>query len=486
MKDSISRREWFYLLVIALGLLPLKFWLTRLSGLEMHFDEAQYWTWSQQLDWSYATKGPLLAWLIAASEGLFGHGDWQVRLPGWIAASLFLLLLYLFARDLWQDRMAGWWGLLLGLSTPLYFVLGLVMTTDVFLFVCWTWGLWAAYRALIRESRLAWYELAAAAGLGILAKLSIGLLPAGIGLLVLLHPEYRRHLRDPHVWGGILLLFVIISPVLLWNAANDWVMLRHNAGHVSHDDWSLLRVGEFLLGQVLALSPLVVLVGVTLLWRRPAERGGRIIWVITIGCVLFFLFKAASARILINWAAPVYIGFLVLLAGHIVNLTRAKRLLFYTGMAFSLASVTIALFPSTFGLSEHKGGLKKLRAWQAPVTQLANAAGEVDFLLVSDYRLASELAFYWPGEIRVYLWGNPWRRFNQYDIWSGPGGERGGTGLYVTSNGYLLAAVSEAFDYCVELPRIDALTRQGDRVRSFYPIRCGGFKPTTRWIPEKY
>ncbi|MDJ0808105.1 MAG: glycosyltransferase family 39 protein, partial [Gammaproteobacteria bacterium] len=148
MKDSISRREWFYLLVIALGLLPLKFWLTRLSGLEMHFDEAQYWTWSQQLDWSYATKGPLLAWLIAASEGLFGHGDWQVRLPGWIAASLFLLLLYLFARDLWQDRMAGWWGLLLGLSTPLYFVLGLVMTTDVFLFVCWTWGLWAAYRAL--------------------------------------------------------------------------------------------------------------------------------------------------------------------------------------------------------------------------------------------------------------------------------------------------------------------------------------------------
>ena len=92
MKTSISRQDWFYLLAISLGLLLFKFWLTRVTGLEMHFDEAQYWTWSQQLDWSYVTKGPLLAWLIAASESLFGHGDWQVRLPGWIAASLFLLL----------------------------------------------------------------------------------------------------------------------------------------------------------------------------------------------------------------------------------------------------------------------------------------------------------------------------------------------------------------------------------------------------------
>ncbi len=486
MKDSISWQEWFYLFVILLALLPLKFWLTRLSGLEMHFDEAQYWTWSQQLDWSYATKGPLLAWLIAASESLFGHGDWQVRLPGWIAASLFLLLLHLFARDVWHNRTAAWWALLLGLLTPLYFVLGLVMTTDVFLFLFWTWGLWAAYRALIMDNRLAWYELGAAAGLGILAKLSIGLLPAAVGLLVLIHPDYRRHLRDPHVWGGILLLFVCISPLLLWNAANDWVMFRHNAGHVSHDEWSLLRIGEFLLGQWLALSPLVVLVAISLLWRRPAEAGGRIIWMLSIGCLVFFLFKAASARILINWAAPVYIGFMILLAGRIEVLSKGMRRTFYAGLVFSIALVAVALAPALFGLAEHKVGLKKLRVWQAPVNQLADLAGDVNFLLVPDYRLAAELTFYWPEQINAYLWGNPGRRFSQYDLWPGPETEQGKTGLYVSTKSYQMALVSESFNFCVNLPQVKAVTRDGGVARTLYPIRCGGFKETERFVPERY
>ena len=486
MKDQISRQEWFYLLAISLGLLLFKFWLTRITGLEMHFDEAQYWTWSQRIDWSYATKGPLLAWLIAASEWFFGHGDWQARLPGWIAGSLFLLLLYLFARDLWHSRQAAWWALCLGLLTPLYFSLGLVITTDIFLFLFWTWGLWAAYRALLRDDRLAWYELGAAVGFGVLTKLSIGLLPAAVGLLVLIRPDYRRHLRDPHVWGGILLMLAISAPVWYWNAVHDWVLFRHNAGHVSSDDWSLLRAGEFLLGQIGALSPLVVLVAVLRLWRRPRLEDQRLIWLISLGCLAFFLIKAMNGRILVNWPAPVYIGFIVLLAGQIEDLSQNLRRVFFGGLALSLLLLVAALTPRLLWLPEHNGVLKKLRAWQAPVAQLAEQAGAVDFLLVPDYRLASELWFYWPDEIRVYMWGNPGRRFNQYDIWPGPETERGGTGLYVTTNGYHMAAVSEHFDYCVKLPAVEAVAGDGGIARTLYPVRCGGFKPVDRSIPDTY
>jgi 4-amino-4-deoxy-L-arabinose transferase-like glycosyltransferase len=66
-----------------------------------------------------------------------------VRLPAWIAHGVFLMLLFTLARDVWQDTRAGWWAVVLGITTPLYFVLGLVMTTDIFLMVFWTWGLWA-------------------------------------------------------------------------------------------------------------------------------------------------------------------------------------------------------------------------------------------------------------------------------------------------------------------------------------------------------
>ena len=30
-------------------------------------DEAEYWAWSRRLDWSYYSRGPLIAWLIRLS-----------------------------------------------------------------------------------------------------------------------------------------------------------------------------------------------------------------------------------------------------------------------------------------------------------------------------------------------------------------------------------------------------------------------------------
>ncbi|HAO34286.1 MAG TPA: hypothetical protein DCQ84_15260, partial [Candidatus Competibacteraceae bacterium] len=155
-------------LVVVLPL--LRFYIAEAGGFDLHFDEAQYWEWSRQLDWSYYSKGPLVAWLIALSTALFGHGEWQVRLFAWLAYDLFLIVLFCFTAQFWQSRRAGWWAVALGLTTPLYFPLGQVMTTDVFLFVCWSWGLWAIWRALCRQRQAAWYEFGAAVGIGGLAK----------------------------------------------------------------------------------------------------------------------------------------------------------------------------------------------------------------------------------------------------------------------------------------------------------------------------
>src|SRR5262245_31657226 len=38
-----------------------------LCPLELAPDEAHYWDWSRHLDWSYYSKGPLVAWLIRGS-----------------------------------------------------------------------------------------------------------------------------------------------------------------------------------------------------------------------------------------------------------------------------------------------------------------------------------------------------------------------------------------------------------------------------------
>ena len=35
-------------------------------------DEGHYWDWSRHLDWSYYSKGPLIAWIIRAGCEVFG------------------------------------------------------------------------------------------------------------------------------------------------------------------------------------------------------------------------------------------------------------------------------------------------------------------------------------------------------------------------------------------------------------------------------
>ena len=44
-----------------------------INQIEVHFDEAQYWVWSQNFSLSYLSKGPLVPSLIALSNQIFGQ-----------------------------------------------------------------------------------------------------------------------------------------------------------------------------------------------------------------------------------------------------------------------------------------------------------------------------------------------------------------------------------------------------------------------------
>lgn len=198
------------------------------GGFNLHFDEAQYWEWSQQLDWSYYSKGPLIAWLIALSTALFGQGEWQVRLFVWLAYDVFLLLLFCFAHQFWQNRRAGWWAVALGLTAPLYFSLGQVMTTGCIYSSAWPgpcrqlWQACADSAMLLGRLRCGdWHRRS--------GQVQRRVLPFFLGLGLLLVPTGRHALRRWPPWGGVLLALLILSPVLLWNAT---AMFGHEQGHV--------------------------------------------------------------------------------------------------------------------------------------------------------------------------------------------------------------------------------------------------------------
>lgn len=482
----MQRRDVLWLTALTLALLPLKAWLMHAAGVELHYDEAQYWEWSQQLDWSYYSKGPLVAWLIASSEALFGHGEWQLRLPAWLAHGAFLFVVFRFALDVWRDRIAAWWAVILTLLTPIYFTLSLVMTTDIWLFLCWTLGLWASYRALIFEQPRAWYGVGAAVGVGALTKLSIGLLPAAVGIAVLLHPRWRSHLKSPHLWGSLAVMALIMSPVIVWNAGHHWVMLRHERGHIGQTDWSVLRALTFIVEQIMALSPLVALVAISVLWRVPSEPGHRLLWGLSLGWIAFFIFKAFGAKVQVNWPAATYIGLLILFAGHVRTLARWQRRTMFGGIGLALALMIVAYFPYALGLNNKQDPFKDTKVWRAPINELSQETPPVPFILTSNYKIAAEVAYYWPTRVPVYVAGASNRRFNQHDLWPSINREAGRDGLWVSSGPDVPPELETAFASCTPLPTVQAVTPDGRMLRNLYARYCRDYRAVAWPRPETY
>ena len=67
-------------LYLTLALLFLKVGAVIFTSFSFFGDEAQYWLWSQTLDFGYLSKPPLLAWAIFLHTSLLGNSFESIKL----------------------------------------------------------------------------------------------------------------------------------------------------------------------------------------------------------------------------------------------------------------------------------------------------------------------------------------------------------------------------------------------------------------------
>src|SRR5438094_3704146 len=114
------------LLIVAAAVLRLLY-LAFDCPLDLAPDEAHYWDWSRHLEWSYYSKGPLVAWLIRLSCGLFGGCSYAltgsealaVRLPAVVCGALLLVSVYVLTVQIFQREGLALGLVIVALSSPL-------------------------------------------------------------------------------------------------------------------------------------------------------------------------------------------------------------------------------------------------------------------------------------------------------------------------------------------------------------------------------
>jgi dolichol-phosphate mannosyltransferase len=394
-------------------------------------EEGYYWNYSIRPDFGYLDHPPMVAWLIALAEALFGHGEASIRIISLACGLAVIGFVYRLAGRL-VDPPAALMAAALAAAIPYsFFAAGLMTTPDAPLAAAWAASLYFLHRALIGDEGRAWYGVGASVGLGLLSKYTILTLAPAALMFCILDRRARAWLLRPGPYVAVLIALALFAPVVYWNYANEWTSFRFQAGGRFGDD-TAFSLHHLLRNAVFVATPLPIAV-LPLLFVGPwtarqgqfpepahAHARNRLF----VGCFIFvplavFAWSALRHVPRLNWTGPIWLASLPLLGWAIVRADALTRfglgpllrrtaggvigalLVFYAALSYHVVlGIPGVPYPESFARAI--GWPEAARKLRVVHDQLARESGASPVIVGMDkYFIASQLSFFGTPEYLV-------------------------------------------------------------------------------------
>ncbi len=341
-----NRLVWFCIGFIIL----LRILFTAIMGLMPQ--DVYYLIYSQNLELSYFDHPPAIAYMLKLFTSIFGETAFAIKFASLVVTSCTIISFYYLCKHFTNKETLNKAFLLL-ISTFMVTILSIISTPDVPLMLFWTLSLSALYQAVFLGKKSYWLIAGLLMGLAFDSKYTGIFLPVGLTLFLVLSANYRKYLFSIWYWLAAFIFLVTISPVVIWNAQNNFASFRfQSTNHTSLTHGLTLNIKYFfgVIGhQSAILIPILFFGLLYFLFKSIKKNRFRIkaippttSFLLCFFLPLLFIFFSISFFfwVKLNWLMPVYITGIIWASRYFSNkwirIQAVTSLIIHCALAFQI------------------------------------------------------------------------------------------------------------------------------------------------------
>ncbi|MBN1924203.1 MAG: glycosyltransferase family 39 protein [Prolixibacteraceae bacterium] len=422
--------------------------------MELHFDEAYYWLYSQYPALGYFDHPPMVSWLISAGS-LFFENELGVRLLTILLSTTAMFFLWKMVKVYSANALLFW---CLVYSIILFQPYCFISTPDAPLLAFSILFFYFFRRYLAKNSFQNIFLLAFTLALALYSKYHAVLI-----VLFVLIANYKLF-KKPTFWIVTLITLIYFLPHIIWQIDHQFPSVRY---HLIDSHKTIYKPGvtlNYFLSLILLTGPwLGWLFLIIMFWEKPENNWERALKYTGVGIISFFFLATFAGDFEAHWILLAMIPLFVLSYKVVVNKQKWQRWVVISGIVNFILLLTVRILILT-PVVERIAPLKLFAGNKAEMLKIKKFAGDTPVVFQDNWIGAAKYAWYTRDKKTACLNSALYRR-NQFDLIDADE-ELSGKGVYV------LTSDSNQFQNIevIETAREKYFAKYIDDFRSFYNI----------------
>lgn len=374
--------------------------------MELHFDEAYYWLYSQHPAMGYFDHPPMISWIISLGTFIF-PGELGVRFFSILFSSLSILFLWRIIKKYSPDPVLFW---TLIYSTALIHPYSFISTPDSPLFFL-SIAIFYYYKKYLEKSSFQNVLI-----LALVIALSVYSKYHAVLIILFILISNLSLFKKFSFWAIFLLVIVYLLPYISWQADNGFPSIRYHLIDSHKTEYNISVTINYILSELAVTGPLLGwLFLYAMLKTKPSGKWEKGLKYSGIGIFVFFFLSTFGGDFEAHWTLVAFPPLIILSYKFLLENQKWQKWVKIAGIANFVLLLVLRIIIITPAANNIQA-LKIFKGNKKEAEMIKKYAGSTPVLFQDSWTKASLFAYYsnnkWTANLNSSL-----HRRNQFDLY---------------------------------------------------------------------